>query len=134
MTATTQFQTAEPIHFDFALLRKAFLYFGIAMLVMAPFSRDPIVVVACGFMPCILVVLVDRPRMPSIIVYYLLWMWAQAATRVLLAALDGESLGDGLYGLDVYRAFWYSMASLVILAVAFRICLGNVPAPSDDQL
>jgi hypothetical protein len=134
MTVTTQFKTAEPIYFDFALLRKAFLCFGVAMLVMAPFSRDPIVVVVCGFMPYVLVGLLDRPRMPSIIVYYLLWMWFQAAARVLIAALDAESLGDGLYGLDVYRAFWYAMASLVILALAFRICLGGLTPPSDDQL
>jgi hypothetical protein len=134
MTMTTAVQTSEPIYFDFALLRKAFLYFGVALLVMAPFARDPIVVVVCGFLPYVLVGLVDVPRMPSIIVYYLLWMWFQAATRVLIAALDAESLGDGLYGLDVYRAFWYSMASLIVLAVAFRICLGGLPSPSDDQL
>jgi len=32
MTVTTQFRTAEPIYFDFALLRKAFLYFALAVL------------------------------------------------------------------------------------------------------
>jgi hypothetical protein len=134
MALTTHFQTAAPIYFDFAFLRKAFLYFGIAVLVLSPFSRDPMVVVVCGFMPCILVGLVDLPRMPSIVVYYLLWMWVQAATRVLIAALDAESLGDGPYGQDIYRAFWYAMASLIILAVAFRICLGGLTLPSDDQL
>jgi hypothetical protein len=132
MALTTQFQTAEPIYFDFAFLRKAFLYFGLAMLVMAPFARDPMVVIVCGFMPCVLVPLIDRPTMPSIVVYYLLWIWVQAATRVLLAALDGESLGDGLYGYDVYRAFWYSMACLAVLAIAFRICLGGLAQPSED--
>src|SRR5260370_40103562 len=120
MAVTTQFQTAEPIYFDFALLRKAFLCFAVAMLVMAPFARDPMVVVVCGFMPYVLVGLRDLPRMPSIVVYYLLWMWFQAATRVLIAALDAESLGDGLCGLDLYRAFWYAMASLVVLEVPFR--------------
>jgi hypothetical protein len=134
MALTTHFQTAEPIYFDFAFLRKIFLYFGIAMLVLAPFARDPIVVVVCGFMPCVLISLLDLPRMPSIIVYYLLWMWFQAATRVLIAALDAESLGDGLYGLDLYRAFWYAMACLIVLAVAFRICLGGLPPPTEGQL
>src|SRR5271163_2319704 len=108
MTVTTQFRTAEAIYFDFALLRKAFLYFGLALLVMAPFSRDPLVVVACGFAPWVLIGLLDRPRMPAVVLYYLLFMWIEAATRVLIAALDGESLGDGLYGVDVHRAFWYS--------------------------
>lgn len=134
MTVTTPFQKTEPIYFDFALLRKAFLCFGGAMMVMAPFSRDPMVAVVCGFMPYVLVGLLDLPRMPSIVVYYLLWMWIQAATRLLLAALDGELLGDGLYGLDVNRAFWYAMVSLVILAIAFRICLSGMPPPSEDQL
>jgi len=134
MTVTTALQTAEPIYFDFALVRKALLYFGVVMLIIAPFSHDPIVVVVCGFMPYILVTIVDRPRMPSIILYYLLWVWVQAAARVLVAALDDESLGDGLYGSDVYRAFWYSMASLVVLAITFRITLGGLPWPSDEQL
>jgi len=46
---TTHFQTAEPIHFDFSLLRKAFLAFAVAMVVMAPFSRDPLVAVVLRF-------------------------------------------------------------------------------------
>jgi hypothetical protein len=133
MALTTHFQTAEPIYFDFAFLRKAFLYFVGAMLVMAPFSRDPLVMVLCGFVPWILMTIIDRPGMPSIIAYYLLWVWVEAATRVLLAVLDGESLGDGPYGLDVYRAFWYSMASLVALAIAFRFCLNGAAPRSDVQ-
>jgi hypothetical protein len=134
MTAATQFQAAQPIYFDFALLRKAFLYFALILLLMAPFSRDPLVVVACGFTPWILIRLVDRPRMPAIIVFYLLYMWVEAAARVLVAGLDGESLGDGLYGYYVYRAFWYALASFVVLALAFRITLDGLPPPSDDQL
>ena len=39
------------------------------------------------------------------------------AARVLVAGLDGESLGDGLYGYYVYRAFWYALASFVVLAL-----------------
>jgi hypothetical protein len=134
MTVTTTVQTSEPIYFDFALLRKVFRYLAVAMLVMAPFSRDPVVVLVCGLAPGTLVALVDRPRMPGVVVYYLLFMWVEAATRVLLASLDGESLGDGPYGQDVYRAFWYSMASLIVLAAAFRICLSGLPSPSEDQL
>jgi hypothetical protein len=134
MTVTIAFRTAEPIYFDFALLRKGFLYFTGATLLMAPFSRDPLVVLVCGLAPWALVALIDRPRMPAVVVYYLLFMWVEAATRVLQASLDGESLGDGPFGQDVYRAFWYSMASLVVLAVAFRVCLSGMPPPSDEQL
>jgi hypothetical protein len=133
-TVTTAVRTSESTYFDFALLRKTFRYFAGAMLVMAPLSRDPMVALVSGMAPWILVALVDRPRMPAIVVYYLLFMWAEAATRVLLASLDGESLGDGPYGQDVYRAFWYSMASLIVLAATFRICLAGMPPPSQDQL
>ena len=111
MALTTQFHKVESIHFDFALLRKAFLGFAVAMVVMAPFSRDPLVAVVCGFTPWLLTALVDRPRMPAVVLYYLLWMWVEAATRLLLAFMDGELLGDGQYGPDVTRAFWYSMAN-----------------------
>jgi hypothetical protein len=90
--------------------------------------------VACGIMPLVLISLVDRPRMPSIVVYYLLFMWIEAAARVLIASIDGESLGDGLYGQEIYRAFWYSMASLIVLAAAFRLCLDGLPVPPEDQL
>jgi hypothetical protein len=134
MTTATAFQPPEAIYFDFALLRKVWLYFAIAVLFMAPFSPDPLVVAICGFMPWALLFIVDRPRMPSVIVFYLLFVWFEAAARVLLASLDGESLRDGFYGPDVYRAYWYSMASLLVFAVAFRVCLGALPAPPDHQL
>lgn len=134
MTLATTLEVAEPIYFDFALLRKAFLYFALALLVFAPLSRDPLVVLACGFGPLVLVALVDRPRMPAAIVYYLLFLWLQAAARLLVANFDGEALGDGPYGRDVYRAFWYSMASLLVLATTFRLSIGGLPALSIDQL
>src|SRR5258708_29483038 len=84
--------STESIRLDFALLRKAFLFFGLAMVVIAPFLRDPLVTMACGFMPFALVSLVDRPRMPSIVVYYLLFMWLEMAARMVLASIDGEAL------------------------------------------
>jgi hypothetical protein len=53
---------------------------------------------------------------------------------LLLAFIDGESMGDGIYGWNVYRAFWYSMASLVVVALAFRLALSGVRPPTDDKL
>lgn len=129
MATINQFQIEEPIYFDFSFLAKGLVYFALAMVCLAPFSRDPMAVIVCGVMPWILVKIVDRPRMPAVIVYYLLWTWIQAAARLLLAANDGESLGDGFFGPNVARAFWYSMASLIVLAVAFRMTLGSLPPP-----
>ncbi len=90
MTVTTQLQLSEPIYFDFAFLRKGLLWFAFAIMVLAPFTRDPLVVTVCGFMPWALVGIVDRPGMASVVLYHLLFVWVQAATRVLLASLDGE--------------------------------------------
>lgn len=134
MTATTHSQLAEPVYFDFAFLRKVLLWFAAAVLVFSPFASDPLVLAACGFVPWILVVIVDRPGMPSVIVFYLLFVWLQAAARVLRAFLDGESLADGFYGSDVYRAFWYSMASLVVFALSFRMTLRSPLPVSREQL
>lgn len=134
MTVTTHFQLSEPIHFDFAFLRKALLWFAFGVLLLGLFSRDPLAVAACGFMPLVLLGIVDKPGMPSAVVYYLLFVWIQAAARVLLAASDGESLAEGFYGPDVYLAFWYSMASLVVLATVFRITLQGLPPDSEERL
>ena len=70
--------------------------------------------------------------MPSAVVFLLLWQWGQIAARLLLAHLDGEALSDGIFGLDVTRAYWYSLASLVAFAVAFRVALDEV-RPASEQ-
>lgn len=132
MTVTTQLVRSESIHFDFVALRKGLLWFAFGVLVLAPFSRDPLVVAACGVVPWVLVGIVDKPNMPSVVIYYLIFMWLQAAARVLLASLDGEALDEGFYGADVNRAFWYSMASLIVFATMFRITLQGMPAASEE--
>src|SRR5437899_1990806 len=105
MTLVAQLPMEAPIRFDFGFLRKGAVYLAIAMLMVAPFSRDPIAMVFCGIVPWMLISLIDRPGMPAVAVYYLLWQWAQVAVRLLLAFIDGESMGDGIYGWPVYRAF-----------------------------
>lgn len=133
MTAITQVRFEEPISFDLAFVRKGLLWFGCVVLAPAIFMPDPLVVAACGFMPWVLVRIVDRPRMPPIIIFYLLFMWAEATARVLLACLAGESLTEGFYGPDVYRAFWYAMVCLIVLAGTFRIALTGMPPVSVEQ-
>jgi hypothetical protein len=134
MTVVAQLPMEPPIRFDFAFLRKGAVYFAIALLVVAPFSRDPIATVFCGMVPWVLITLLDRPGMPAAAVYYLLWLWVEAAVRLLLAFIDGESMGDGMYGWPVYRAFWYSMAGLVVFALMLRVALRGVRPPTDDKL
>jgi hypothetical protein len=134
MTVVAQLPMESPIRFDFAFLRKGAMYFAIAMLVVAPFSRDPIATVFCGVVPWVMISLVDQPGMPAVAVYYLLWQWAQAAVRLLLAFIDGESIGDGFYGGYVYRAFWYSLVGLIVFALMFRVALSGMRRPTDDKL
>ena len=62
--------------------------------------------------------------MPAAVVYLVLWQWAQTFARILQTLVDGESLGGGLYGPNVERAYWYMLASVVMLALALRMVLG----------
>ena len=55
--------------------------------------------------------------------YYILWQWLQSFARVIQVLVDGEALGGGLFGPTVERAFWYSEASLLIIAVSLAIQL-----------
>lgn len=85
-------------------------------------------------LPFVLVAILERPLMPSIVVYSLLYMWLQIAARLALTYIDDETLGDGLYGTDVCRAAWYAMASLIVLATVFRIHLGRQPSFTSHRL
>lgn len=134
MTMVVQVPAEARIRFDFAFLRKAAVYLAIAAVICAPFSHDPLATAFCGAVPWILISIVNQPGMPAAVVYYLLWLWTEAATRLLLAILDGESISDGIYGPDVYRALWYSMASLIVFALAFRLALHGVRPPAGDKL
>lgn len=126
--------TPEPVRLDFGFVRKALRFVAVFIALLAPFSRDPMVTVACGLMPMALVAIVDHPRTPSVVVYYLLYMWLEMAARLVLTAIDGEALGEGLYGYDTYRAMWYAMANLLVLATVLRLCLNRLPVVPGDLL
>ena len=44
--------------------------------------------------------------------------------------VDNESMASGLYGPNVARAYWYMLASLVVMALAMRMVLGNLKPPT----
>ncbi len=77
--------------------------------------------------------LISRPSMPAAVAYFLLWQWMQSFTRVLQSLIDGEPLNASVYGPWVEQAYWYTLASTVTLAVAFRLVLGNIRMPSLAQ-
>jgi hypothetical protein len=103
------------------------------MLLVAPSTRDPGAFVAGAFTPWLALTIVSTPTMPAGVAYFLIWQWAQTFARILLTLADDESLVGGIYGPDVGRAYWYTLASVITLAVAFRLVLTNVRLPTAPE-
>jgi hypothetical protein len=115
---------------DYSFLQKFFLLFGIIVVILAPFSPDMVAVAVGGITPWIIVKLLGTPNMPAAAAYFILWQWMQSFTRVLQGTIDGEALSSSMYGPSVEEAYWYTLASTVTLAVAFRLVLGNLRGPT----
>ena len=117
---------------DYVFLQHVFLGLGVFLAVLSPFSKDPVAFAAGAVVPYILMRLVGRPNMPVAVVYLVLWQWAQTFARLLQTLADGETLGGGLYGPNVERAYWYMLASVVTLALALCAVLGRMPGPTQQ--
>jgi hypothetical protein len=115
---------------DYSFLLKVFVGLGMMLVIVSPWSRDPVAFAVGGMVPALAMWLIGRPTMPAAVVYLVLWQWAQTYARILQTLADGEALGGGLYGPDVERAYWYMLASVVTLAIAFRLVLGRIAAPT----
>jgi len=119
---------------DYGFLQRVFLILGLLLALVAPFSRDPLPFAVGGFVPWIVLSMIGRPTMPVAVIYYLIWQWGQVFARVVLSTMDGETLAGGGYGPGVLNAYWYMLASIVVLALTFRLILGNLPPPTrEDQ-
>ena len=134
MTFLSTVAPPPPLQFDFVFIRKCALYFGAAGVAVAPFVREPLAVAGGGMMPYLLLTIIDTPRMPSIAVFFLLYQWVEVVTRVFIGMVDNEGIGEGLYGANVTRAYWYCFASLLTFAGALRLALGNLPDLPRDQM
>jgi hypothetical protein len=117
---------------DYSFLQKFFLLFGAIMVILSPFSPDMIALAVGGMTPWVIVRLLGTPNMPAAAAYFIIWQWNQSFTRVLQGVIDGEALSRGLYGPTVEEAYWYTLASTVTLAVAFRLVLGNLRGPTRE--
>ena len=124
---------SPPMVLDYGFLRRTFLLVGMALLLVAPFSLDPLALAVGGFVPWLVLSIVAKPTMPAAVVYIFLWQWAQVISRVLQSMIDGEALGAGIYGPGAINAYWYMLASIVVLACAFRAVLGGLPAPTPED-
>ena len=133
MTMTLALKAAPAARLDYAQLRRAFFILGLALLVIAPLSRDPLALAVGGLVPWLVLRIVGTPTLPAAAVFFILWQWLQTFARVLVGLIDGEALGGGLYGPWVANAYWYMLASQVALALAFRLVLGSLRPPSQQQ-
>src|ERR1700761_5636178 len=114
---------------DYGLLQRFFLIFGVAMVLSSAFSPDPVAFAVGGAAPWVILKIIGTQRMPAAIPYFLLWQWDQSFTRVLQGLIDGEAMSRDVFGPTVEDAYWYTLASTMTLAVAFRLVLGNLKAP-----
>jgi hypothetical protein len=137
MTMTTLAVRAPPVpavvRLDYALLRRAFLVFGLALVFFAPFTPDPVEFAVGAFIPWVVLRIVGTPTLPAAIAFYLLWQWLQVFARTLVGLTDGEEMARGLFGPWVVDAYWYMLAGIVTLALALRAVLGTARPPTPRQ-
>src|SRR5882724_675362 len=122
-------RSAPTTRLDYSFLQRLFIYIAAFIVVVAPFTKDPIAFAVGGMVPVLLIRLINTPNMPAAVGYFILWQWAQVFSRILLSMIDGETLAGGIYGPPVERAYWYMLASVVMLAIAFRAVLGRLRPP-----
>lgn len=115
---------------DLNSLKRASFYIAVGLMFFAPFSQDPLALAVGAAVPWLILQIIVRPGLPVGVVYLFIYQWLQIFARVLQSIVDGESLANGLYGPNVARAYWYMLASLVVMALAFRMVLGNAKPPT----
>lgn len=133
MTIAVVMRTADAPRLDLELIRRSLFYFAIANFVVAPFTPDPLAYGAGAFVPFLLTTIVGRPATPKAVGFFLLWHWGQVFARAIQSVLDGESMAASIDGPDVLYAYWYALASLITLAVAFRLVLGTLRSPTFSE-
>jgi hypothetical protein len=132
-TLITQVQTLPRL--DYSFLRRVFFGMGAVLVLIAPSVRDPLAFAVGGMVPWLILSIVGIRTMPAAVPYILLWQWLQIFARTILTLVDGERIGGGLFGSSVERAYWYMLASVVVLACVFRFCLNNLRKPTlEDRL
>ncbi|MFM8535255.1 MAG: hypothetical protein ACKOEC_16975, partial [Acidimicrobiia bacterium] len=131
MTTTVAFPMETATRLDFGMLRRVFISLGLILLMVSPMAPDPIAFAIGGLVPAVLIQIVSTPTMPAGILYFLFWQWLQIFARVFQGVIDGMPLSRSVYGQSIEDAYWYMMASVIVLAGAVRFVLGNIPAPTE---
>lgn len=116
---------------DYGLLQGASVGIAVLVLAAAPLSPDPLAMAAGGLVPWLVLRIVAVPVLPAIVVFYLLWQWLQVFARALVGMVDGVAMSRSIFGPSVVDAYWHMLASIVVLAVAFRLVMGNTQPPAE---
>jgi hypothetical protein len=130
MDAPLRRHAPKVTYLDYTFIERIFLFLGVLGAGLSPFARDPVAFGAGAVMPFILMHIINRPGMPVAVVYLVLWQWAQTFARVVQTFPDGEALGASIYGPNVERAYWYMLASVLVLALCMRVTVGRLPPPT----
>jgi len=118
---------------DSSLVRRGFGYFACLCALLAPFTPEPLAFFVGALVPWVCLLLVGTPTMPAAVLYLIIWQWLQIFSRVPQTWIDGDTLATGLFGPNVVRAYWYMLASVVVLAMSFRLVLGRLKPPTPAQ-
>jgi len=118
---------------DYGFLQRTTLVIGLLLMMAAPFSIDPLPFAVGAFVPWLVLSIIGRPTMPVGVVFFFIWQWAQTFARILQSMVDGESLAGGISGPGVLDAYWYMLASIVTMALAFRLVLDTLPRPTPQD-
>lgn len=130
-TLATPLQIAPRL--DYSMLRKVAFGFGLFFVFISPACPDPLALAAGAFTPWVILRLVGTPTMPAVVAYYLLSQWLQIFARAFLALVDGEPMAQSIFGPWVVNAYWYMLASTVVLAFACKVVLGGIKPPTEEN-
>jgi hypothetical protein len=133
MTSIGAAEVASGTRFDMGQLTKATIGLGCLLSLLSPLSPDMFAFAAGAFVPAIVVYIIDTPYMPAPIVFWLLWQWVQTFARAFVTIVDEQSMARSVFGPSVEEAYWYMLASIVVLAVSARLVLGNIRPASDRE-
>ncbi|SKA37217.1 hypothetical protein SAMN02745126_05910 [Enhydrobacter aerosaccus] len=133
MTAATVSSVHAPVYLDFKLVLNASAVFGGLCLVLSPFTPDTVPFAVGAMVPFACLRILYTPTMPAAMLYLFIWQWLEIFARVLQAWVDGQSMSAGTGGPNVTNAYWYMMASLIVLAIVFRLVMTNMKPPTPAQ-
>lgn len=85
-------------------------------------SPEPLVVVACGFVPVILIALLWRRDEPPLLLVPLLFQWSEVAILPISSIWQGKTLNElAEYGADLHDAAYFGLAAITAMAIGMSI-------------